>query len=244
MSKVARSICGRPEERLTYTWERWRRPSGISLIELLVVMALLGLIFLLFFQVLVPGLRIWTRTRAVADLEQQAMVAEEKIVLALMATTSKSISQVKTAGLSAVGMLSHGGSSTVGGYETTTGRTRWTSSTLFALRSDKVLRQTRWQGVQPTFTGKALPTTTAYALAPSELTAVLTSASTAQGGRLASHVELFAVTAPGEVRPDGQIHPAEQESFLLTLELANTVHGVEKRLRREISVVPRIRERG
>ena len=224
-------------------WDRSRRTGGLSLIEVLVVMALLSLVFTLFTQVLVPGLRLWTRTRAVADLEQQALIAEEKVVAALLATSSRSISRLNSTGAKAVSLLSHGGSSSGAGYDTTTGRTRWSSATLFVLRQDKVLRQTSWNGVSPTFTGKGFPSPHAFALTSSEISSVLSSSRTPQGSRLASNVELFVLTAPGESRPDGQVHAIDQESFLVTLELAVTSYGREKRVRRGIAVVPRIRER-
>ncbi len=231
------------EDRLTRVWERRREHSGNSLIELLVAMALLAIIFVLFFQVLIPGLQIWTRSRAVADLEQQALVAEEKIVAAMLATTSRSISRYNSSGVKAVALLSHEGGATAAGFDTTTGRTRWSSTTLFVLRSDKVLRQTAWKGRSPTLTGREFPTSIAFALTSSEISSVLTSSRTPQGSRLSSNVELFALTAPGESRPDGRNHPAGQESYLVTLELAVSSYGREKRLRREIAVVPRIRER-
>ena len=206
-------------------------------------MALLSLIMALFFQVLVPGLQIWTRTRAVADLEQQALIAEERVVTALLATSPGSISKSSSAGVRAISLLSHGGGPSGAGYDTTTGRTRWSSATLFVLRPDKVLRQTSWMGTSPTLTGKSFPSPRTFALTPSEIGSVLNSSATPQGSRLASNVEVFALTAPGESRPSGPVHPAGQESYLVTLELAASSHGREKRIRREIAVVPRIRDR-
>lgn len=206
-------------------------------------MALLAVVFTLFISVLVPGLRIWTRSRAVADLEQQALVSEERIVRALMSTSSKSISSFKDTNVSAIAVLSHGGSSSSAGYETTTGRTRWTSSTLFYLKADRVLRQASWTGTDPSFVSKALPSTLTFALTPTELTSVIGSPAL-RGARLAGKVDLFALTGPGETRPDGQVQPASEESYLLTLELSTDTQDGEKRVRRQVTVVPRIRERG
>ena len=218
----------------------WR---GVTLVELLVAVALLGLVFTLFVSVLVPGLRIWTRSRQVADLEQQALVAEDRIVKSLLSSSASSVSGFRDANLSAVGMLSHGGSPGAAGYDTTNGRTRWTSATLFYLKADKVLRQASWTGSSPSLSGKALPSTQTFALSPTELQNVVNSPNR-NGARLASKVDLFALTGPGETRPDGQVQPADVEIYLLTLELSTSTPDGEKRVHREVSVVPRIRERG
>lgn len=215
----------------------------MSLVELLVAMALLAVVFTLFVSVLVPGLRIWTRSRAVADLEQQALVAEERIVRALLSTSSKSISTFQDSNVSATALLSHGGSSSLAGYETTTGRTRWTSLTLFYLKSDRVLRQANWTGTNPSFASKTLPSTSTFALTPTELKSVVGSP-TLRGSRLAGKVDLFALTGPGETLPDGQVRPLTEESYVLTLELSTDTPDGEKRVRRQVTVVPRIRERG
>lgn len=218
----------------------WR---GATLVELLVAVALLGLVFTLFVSVLVPGFRIWTRTRQVADLEQQALVAEDRIVKSLLSSTASSVSSFRDANLSAVGMLSHSGSPETAGYDSTSGRSRWTSATLFCLKADKVLREARWTGTAPTLSGKTLPSTQTFSLSPMELQTVANSPSR-NGSRLASQVDVFTLTGPGETRPDGQVQPADVEIYLLTLELSTSTPDGEKRVHREVSVVPRIRERG
>ncbi len=231
------------EDRLTLRTQGPLVSRGISLVELLVAMALLAVVFTLFVSILIPGLRIWTRSREVADLEQQALVAEERVVRALLSTSSKSISTFQDSNVSAVALLSHGGSSSSAGYETTTGRTRWTSSTLFYLKTDRVLRQASWTGTSPTLVNKTLPNTLTFAFTPTELQSVV-SFPDLKGSRLAGKVDLFALTGPGETLPDGQTRPATQESYVLTLELSTHTPDGEKRVRRQVAVVPRIRERG
>ena len=126
--------------------ERAQRLGGVTLIELLVAMGLLSLIMVLLFQVLIPGLQIWKHARAVADIEQQCMVAEDRIARTVMATVGGSIRSTSSPVVKAISMLGHGGTAAAAGYDQTTGNPDWKRVDIFYLRSaNGVLYQSHWE---------------------------------------------------------------------------------------------------
>lgn len=210
---------------------------GVSLIELLVAIGLLALIMTLLVQALLPGLSLWKHARAVADIEQQCMVAEERITRTVLASIASSIGSASDANRSAISMLGHGGSEAVAGYNTTTGEPEWKQVEVFYFRkNDGVLYQSFWNKAA----GPALPYDFAdapFALTPTELLA-LVGATGQQERRLADRVTELSLTpapAPGSV--------GESETFVLRLGLRVDVPRGERAITREVRVVPRLRER-
>lgn len=65
---------------------------GLTLMELVVVVGLLGLLLALLIQILNPSLRVWELNRARADLDQAAMVAIGRLQRDLHATHREAIS--------------------------------------------------------------------------------------------------------------------------------------------------------
>lgn len=145
------------------------RPRGLSLVEVLVAAALLGLILLLLFQVLIPGLKLWRHTRAIAELEQQVMISQDKMMTSLMSTTAESISTLQDSDLRAFSSLTHKGSGLQPGYDPLTGRTVWREAAIFMLRpSNGELQWLAWRG-SPSVPPHSLPTHTPFAFTPSQL---------------------------------------------------------------------------
>lgn len=68
------------------------RRRGLTLMELLVVVGLLGLLLALCIQIVQPSIRVWELNRARADLDQAAMVASGRLQRDLMATQREAIS--------------------------------------------------------------------------------------------------------------------------------------------------------
>ncbi len=131
---------------------------GVTLVELLVALALLGLVLVLLFRVFTPGLTIWKTARAEAELEQQAMVAEARIARSLLASDSESFTVLQDPDLHAFSLLSHEGTDADPGYDDLTGRTIWKSVEIFMLRpSNGELYHLKWFGADPDL-GYQLPT--------------------------------------------------------------------------------------
>ncbi len=226
-------------------WLRQRTRAdgqGISLIEIMVAMGLLSLIMLLLVQTLLPGLKIWNRARVVADLEQQAMVAEDRMVRAITASIGSSIRSTylppaPLPELHAISMMSHGGSYNVAGYNST-GAPDWSRVDYFYVRlSDGVLYGNSWAGTSPT-----LPYD--FEDAPFRLSTVhlqgLTASNTSQPPRpLAKGVSRLSLVG----RNDGG--STTGEGFVLGLSLQVTVQNRKEpvKIQREVYVVPRLRER-
>lgn len=227
-------------------WLRERERAndiGISLMEIIVAMSLLSLIMLLLVQTLLPGLKIWNRARAVADLEQQAMIAEERIVRAVTASVGSSIRSTylppaASPDLHAVSMMSHGGSYSMAGYNGVTGAVEWNQVDYFSLRpADGVLYSNSWDGSNP-----ALPYD--FEEAPFRLSgahlALLTGSNTGQPPRpLARGVTRLSLVG----RRDGG--SVIGEGFVLGLGMQVTVQNRKEpvEIQREVYVVPRLRER-
>ena len=214
---------------------------GVSLIELLVAVGLLALIMTLLVQALLPGLSLWKHARAVADIEQQCMVAEERITRSVLASIASSIQSASDADRSAISMLGHGGSEAVAGNNTTTGEPEWKQVEVFYFRTaDGVLYQSFWNGSP----GPALPYDFAdapFALAADDLLGIV-GATGQQERRLADRVtELSLTPAVGLGSPTGG--GGEDEAFVLRLGLRVDVPRGERAIVREVRVVPRLRER-
>lgn len=211
--------------------------SGVTLIEILVAMGLLALILTLLVQVLLPGLRIWKHARALADIEQQCMVAEDRIARAVMATLGASIQSASGSGTQAVSMLGHGGSQAVAGYDTVTGDPHWKQVEVFYVRdADGILYQSFWDKTG----GPSLPYTfssQAFQLTAPQLLTL--SAGTGEATRrLAEKVTRLSLTPAGDETP-----AIESEGFVLRLALTTNVPTGQRTVEREVFLVPRLRER-
>jgi type II secretory pathway pseudopilin PulG len=217
--------------------ERAQRLGGVTLIELLVTMGLLSLIMVLLFQVLIPGLQIWKHARAVADIEQQCMAAEDRIARTVMSTVGGSIRSASTPALEAISMLGHGGTAATPGYRSDTGNPDWKRVEIFYVRpSDGVLYQTHWEDG----TGPSLPYNFAdgtFQLTVAQLIG-LAGSSGQQQHRLAEKVTELRLTPASDETP-----PIESEGFVLRLSLSTDVPRGQKSIAREVFLVPRLRER-
>lgn len=193
---------------------------GITLIEILIAVALSGVLLTILVQILIPGLQIWRQTSAVSEIEQNAMVAIAKIELALLNTTADSITVINRADRQAVSCLDNEGTLTNPGYAGTTPEIFWRSMAIFEVNpAEGVLRQYRHE----------LPatTTTAFAFTQSQLDAAIT----AGDGRLvANKVTDFRLLPP----------PVDQNLWQLQLTLENNTPRGMHTISREINFVPRI----
>ena len=116
----------------------------ITLIEILIAVALSGVLLTILVQILIPGLQIWRQTSAVSEIEQNAMVAIAKIELALLNTTADSITVINRADRQAVSCLDNEGTLTNPGYAGTTPEIFWRSMAIFEVNpAEGVLRQYR-----------------------------------------------------------------------------------------------------
>jgi hypothetical protein len=202
----------------------------MTLVELLVAMGLLALIIVLLVQVLVPGLRIWKHARAVADIEQQAMVAEERISRAVLSSVAGSVCSSSSPALQAIGMFSHGGTQSAAGYDSTNGNPRWREVDIFYVRPVQgVLYQTYWSG--GALGHPSSPWEKSFRLTPAQLTG-LCGASGHPDRKVAEKVSALSI----EQVPD-------EERFLLKLTLTTNVPTGTKSIQRDVSLVPRMRER-
>jgi prepilin-type N-terminal cleavage/methylation domain-containing protein len=197
-----------------------RTRSGITLIEILIAVALSGILLTILVKILIPGLQIWRQTEAVSEIEQNAMIAISKIEIALLNTTADSIAVVDRADRQAVSCLDNQGTLTQPGYDGNSADIFWRSTLIFERNpTDNVLRQ--FQQDLPA------PTTTAFAFTESELDAAVTAGS---GRLIASKVTDFRLLPP----------PTDQHIWQLQLTLENnTPRGIHQ-IEREINFVPRI----
>lgn len=211
--------------------------SGVSLVELLVALGLLALILTILVQVMLPGLRIWKHARALSDIEQQCMVAEDRIARAVMATLGASIQSASGGGVQAISMLGHGGTEAIAGYDTASGNPRWRQVDVFSVRSsDGILYQSFWDKTA----GPSLPFTfggPAFQLTDAQL--LLLGAGTGMPmRRLAEKVVRLSLTPAEDEMP-----PIESEGFVLRLSLTTNVPTGQRTVEREVFLVPRLRER-
>lgn len=216
--------------------------AGISLVEILVTMGLLSLIMLLLVQIMIPGFRIWNRARVVADLEQQAMISEDRIVRAISSTIGSSIrsTYVPPAApptLHAVSMMGHGGTYNVSGYNSVTGAPEWTRVELFYVRpADGVLYQASWDGTSP-----SLPydfDEAPFRLSVAHLTSLAGNPGQAPR-RLAGGVGKLSLVGKDDSTA------VTGEGFVLGLSMQVTVQNRKEpvKVERQVYVVPRLRER-
>lgn len=162
-----------------------RRPGGITLVETLVAVGLSGLLLVILSQVMIPGFQIWKQTQAVSELEQNAMVSEQRIKSVLIGTDGDSLQSVNTPSLQAISCLNNEGTLDQSGYDTATGQPLWRSQTIFCLRPQTgVLTQLRW-------VGPSYPTTDVTALTPAQLTNIC---NTTNGQRVAHKVRALRIT--------------------------------------------------
>ena len=220
---------------------------GLSLIEVLVAMGLLSLIMVLLIQVLIPGFKIWNRARAIADMEQQAMIAEERIARAVLGSIAGSISSVNTGSLKAISMLGHAGSDGQMGYKSDSGNPDWDRMEIFFVRpADKTLYQTFWnENPGPSLPHDFNDDDEPFKLTTAQLTS-LCSNSGHQRRKLAEKVTDLTLRIRDRDEA-GNLIPVDDrdERFVLTLTLASTVPGQTdiKTIQRSIVLVPRMRER-
>ncbi|HIB65744.1 MAG TPA: hypothetical protein EYO33_11710 [Phycisphaerales bacterium] len=170
---------------------------------------------------LLPGFQIWKQTRARAEIEQAALLAEARIRTAFLPSTPDSVTSVNQPTLSAVSFLTHEGSDSVASFDPVSGRTFWRTVTILKLDSAKrQLVRLRW-GKPP------LPTTEPFAFTQAELMAACSSGLVEE--RWASHLDAFEVTPAREER---------QWNFVLTF----TTDSPQGRIvaRREFLLTPRI----
>ncbi len=66
--------------------------SGLTIVELLVVMGLLGLLLTICGQIVQPSLRVWELNRARADLDQAALVATTRLQRDLLGSHREAVS--------------------------------------------------------------------------------------------------------------------------------------------------------
>lgn len=224
------------KRRQRASWHVHSKNYGVTLVELLVAMGLLALIMVLLIQIMIPGLRIWKHARAVADIEQQAMIAEDRIARALLTSVAgsiQSISSPSSPSLHAISMLSHGGTSEDPGYDSTTGNPEWSQVEIFYVRPPGTLYQTFWDGSG----GAALPYSfdddETFALKPAELASLCGNSGNGER-RLADKVTRLFLEPPSS---------DDEETFTLHLTLTTDVPQGRRSVQRELSLVPRMRER-
>lgn len=207
-------------------WSGWckiffnhtHKVRGLSLLEVLIAIGLIGVLLSVIAQVLLPGFQIWKKTRARAEVEQAALLAEARIKRAFLPSTPDSVTIVNLPTLSAMSFLTHDGSDSVPSFDPVSGRTFWRAFTILKLDpAKKQLVRLRWE--QP-----PLPTTDPFAFSQAELTTACSSGLKEE--RWASHLESFEVTPDsGETRwnfaltfttnsPSGQL--VARREFLLT----------------------------
>lgn len=210
---------------------------GVSLIEVLVALGLLSLIMTLLVQILLPGLQAWKHARAVADIEQQCLVVEERITRTVMASIGGSIQSANNSTLQAISMLGHGGTEAEAGYDSTTGNPDWEQVDIFYVRaSDQILYQTFWNE-NP---GPALPHEFhegTFQLTDPQLLGLCGMTQQSER-RLAEKVTTLRLTPASE-----ESSPVESEGYILRLSLTTNVPTGTRSIDREVFIIPRLRER-
>ncbi|MEW6283643.1 MAG: prepilin-type N-terminal cleavage/methylation domain-containing protein [Candidatus Eremiobacterota bacterium] len=157
------------------------RGRGLTLPELLVGMALLGLLLTILMQLLTPSLHIWDVNRARSDADQAALVLLPRLTRELCATSRQSVTTAR----GTVSFLSTG--SLEPGYDPRTGKPIWRLFVIYYLdEPGRELYRREWP--------LAAPTSRPVRLTPGEL------AGLASDGRRASRgVSGFQMTdAAGE----------------------------------------------
>ena len=163
---------------------------GLSLLEVLIAVGLIGVLLSVIAQVLLPGFQIWKQTRARAEVEQAALLAEARIRGAFLPSTPDSVTVVAQPSLSAVSFLTHDGSDSVPSFDPVSGRTFWRAMTILKLDpTRKTLVRLRWEDAP-------LPTTDAFAFSQAELTAACSSGLKEE--KWANHLDSFEVTPGSE----------------------------------------------
>lgn len=198
-----------------------RRARGLSLIEVLIAMALAGIVLTLLVQIMIPGLQIWRYTQAMSVIEQNAMIAEKKLESTFLNTVKESVAVIDRSDLQAVSCMDNEGTLNQPGYSGTSAEIVWRSVAAYSLRpSQRELRFYR-DPLDP-------PETTPAALTTSQLESI----TTGQGVLIADRVTQFRATTPTADVPTIQ--------FNLILE-TNTPRGLQS-IEREVIVCPRIQD--
>jgi type II secretory pathway pseudopilin PulG len=193
------------------------------LVEVLLAIALTGILLTVLSKILIPGFQIWKHTQAMSAVEQNGMLAELKIENALLGSTSNSITYIDEPNVQAVSFLNHEGTEGAPGYDGLSGKTLWQSMTCFKLdlSGDELVRL-RWSE-------SPLPTTEVFAFTPAQLLALCNSGQ--EGVRVAEKVRSLRVEKP-----------SDQRAWTVTLELRTETPTGEKTLTKTFSVLPRIQE--
>ncbi len=225
-----------------FTRQVSRSVRGMSLVEVLVALGLFALIMVLLSQIFLPGMRIWKRARAIADIEQQAMVAEERIVRSLMATAPDAVQSLNDPDLKAISFLGHRGQVGSPGYEPNTGNSDWKEVVIFYVKlSDGILYQVKWDGTGGPG-GYSLPNQKSFRVSPADIRTVVNSG-LGERRRLAEKVtDLSLDPASENLRP--AVAKGKEHQFLLKLILSTPIAQRQEpaEVLREVAVAPRVRE--
>lgn len=194
-------------------------PRGLTLVEVLIAAGLAGLLLTILVQLLVPGLRIWRHTQAMSEIEQNAMIAEARIELALLNTTPESITVIDRPDRQAFSCMDNEGDEDEPGYDQNADIV-WHSMVMFSLNpGERVLRQHRHS-----LTSNP---TEPYAFTESELDDAINGA---PGQMVASKVVSLKLLPP----------PTEQKLWQVQMTLENDTPRGPRQIHRELNVVPRI----
>jgi len=197
--------------------------AGLTLVEVLIAVALTGLLLALLSQVLVPGFQVWKQTQFTSEVEQNGLLAEKRLVEALLATTQDSVGAYESGDFHALSCLAHEGTLDDPGYEELQGETFWQSMTVFKLdRSEERLTNIRW--VQP-----PLPSSEVFALSAGDLAGICSSG---RKGRLVAR----------RVRGLRRLTAPEDKFETLELELSGRSAQGSVTVTRTVTVQPRIQD--
>lgn len=188
--------------------------KGFSLLEVMLAIGLLGLLTTVVMQVMTPGLRIFTLSQTLGEVETRSLAAHHKLTRELTASTPASVYWLEEPGLSSLTFLAV---DKEGGFDPASGAPVWRQQRAWFVRQGQLFRRT-WQPPEPGLT-RTLPTTTAFALNAPEVRAV------SSGGRgLCQGVTRFEVT------------PAGKGTFRVLLEVEARTQQERKLLHRESEV--------
>lgn len=186
----------------------------MSLLEVMLTLGLLSLLTTVVMQVMTPGLRIFTLSQTLGEVETRSLAAHQKLARELMGSTPDSVQWLSEPGLASLTFLVV---DKVGGYDPSSGAPIWRQERAWFLRQGQLARRT-WQ---PPETGlsRPLPTSTPFKLTPAEVRAV------SSGGRvLCQGVTRFEVT------------PSGPRAFRILLEVEARTQQERKLLARETEV--------
>jgi len=187
---------------------------GFSLLEAMLTVGLFALLTTVVMQVMTPGLRIFTLSQTLGEVETRSLAAHHKLVRELTASCPGSVYWVDEPGLASLTFLAV---DREGGYDPNSGAPIWRQLRAWFVRQGQLCRRT-WQPPEPGLT-RTLPNTAAFRLTPAEARAIST------GGRaLCQGVTSFTVT------------PAGDGSFRLRLEVEARTQQGRQLLARETEV--------